>query len=60
MTMDVFVMVRRKKTTLFLDAKESTSVLELKRMVAGITKTPPERQRLYNKDDTVRGDFFIF
>ena len=53
-------MVRRKKTTLFLDAKESTSVLELKRMVAGITKTPPEKQRLYNKDDTVRGDFFIF
>jgi len=46
-TMDVFLMVRRKKTTVFIDAKEDTSVLELKRMVSGITKVLPEDQKLY-------------
>lgn len=40
-------MVRRHKTTIFLDAKESTSVLELKRMIEGILKRTPEEQRLY-------------
>jgi len=52
-TMDVFLMVRRKKTTIFLDAKESTTVLELKKMIEGITKKAPSEQQLYNKEDTV-------
>jgi hypothetical protein len=52
-TMDVFLMIRRKKTTLFLDAKENTSVSELKKMIEGITKQPPNQQRLYSSDDTV-------
>ncbi|XP_077397906.1 elongin-B-like isoform X3 [Festucalex cinctus] len=47
---DVFLMIRRHKTTIFTDAKESTSVYELKRIVEGILKRPPEDQRLY-KDD---------
>ncbi len=51
----MFLMVRRKKMTIFLDAKETTSVMELKRMIAGITKTTPENQRLY-KDDEVMDD----
>ncbi len=50
--MDVFLMIRRKKTTLFLDAKENTMVAELKKMVEGITKVPPSQQRLY-KDNAV-------
>ena len=50
--MDVFLMIRRKKTTLFLDAKDNTTVLELKRMVEGITKKSPTEQKLY-KDETV-------
>ncbi|KFM79434.1 Transcription elongation factor B polypeptide 2, partial [Stegodyphus mimosarum] len=50
--MDVFLMVRRKKTTIFLDAKETTTVQELKKMVEGITKVPPDDQMLY-KDDQV-------
>ena len=50
--MDVFLMVRRKKTTIFLDAKESTTVLELKKMIEGITKKAPSEQQLYNKDDS--------
>ena len=51
--MDVFLMVRRKKSTFFLDAKDNTTVLELKRMIEGITKKSPAEQRLYNKDDVV-------
>jgi len=54
--MDVFLMVRRKKTTIFLDAKETTTVLELKKMIEGITKKAPHDQQLYNKDDTVMED----
>lgn len=48
--MDVFLMIRRKKTTIFTDAKESTTVLEVKRIVEGILKQKIEDQRLY-KDD---------
>jgi transcription elongation factor B subunit 2 len=51
--MDVFLMIRRKKMTIFLDAKENTTVLELKRMIEGITKKTPMEQRLYNKEDTI-------
>merc|ERR1719458_150289 len=44
-SMDVFLMVRRKKTTIFLDAKETTTVLELKKMIEGITKKVPHDQQ---------------
>ena len=57
--MDVFLMVRRKKTTIFLDAKESTTVLELKKMIEGITKKSPSEQQLYNKEDAGAGYFYI-
>ncbi|KAG2464173.1 ELOB protein, partial [Polypterus senegalus] len=52
---DVFLMIRRHKTTIFTDAKESTTVYELKRIVEGILKRPPEEQRLY-KDDQLLDD----
>ncbi|PWA17752.1 hypothetical protein CCH79_00008099, partial [Gambusia affinis] len=52
---DVFLMIRRNKTTIFTDAKESTTVYELKRIVGGILKRPPEDQMLY-KDDVVLSD----
>ncbi|XP_040571401.1 elongin-B [Lepeophtheirus salmonis] len=54
--MDVFLMVRRCETTIFLDAKETTSVLELKKMIEGITKRSPGDQRLFNKDDQIMED----
>ena len=54
--MDVFLMVRRKKTTIFLDAKESSTVLDLKKMIEGITKKAPADQQLFNKDDTGEND----
>lgn len=40
-------MIRRHKTTIFTDAKESTTVYELKRIVEGILKRAPEDQRLF-------------
>ncbi|KAJ8253519.1 hypothetical protein COCON_G00201310 [Conger conger] len=53
--MDVFLMIRRLKTTIFTDAKESTTVYELKRIVEGILKRAPDEQRLY-KDDQLLED----
>lgn len=49
-------MIRHKKTTMFLDAKETTTVLELKKMIQGITKKSVNDQRLYSKDDTLMDD----
>lgn len=54
--MDVFMMIRRKKTTIFTDAKETTPVIELKRMIEGILKVPPQNQRLFNKENQVMDD----
>ena len=45
--MDVFLMIRRNKTTIFADAKETTTVFEVKKMIEGILKKAPEDQRLY-------------
>lgn len=54
--MDVFLMIRRHKTTtIFMDAKESSTVFELKCIIEGIIKRPPEEQRLY-KDDQLLND----
>nr|XP_032653300.1 elongin-B-like [Chelonoidis abingdonii] len=53
--MDVFLMIRRHKMTIFADAKETTTVQELKKIVEGILKTPPEEQQLY-KDDWLLED----
>nr|XP_045001140.1 elongin-B-like [Jaculus jaculus] len=53
--MDVFLMIWCHKTTIFTDAEESSTVLELKRIVEGILKQPPNEQRLY-KDDPLLDD----
>ncbi|XP_032762196.1 elongin-B-like [Rattus rattus] len=42
----MFLMIQRHKTTIFTDAKESSTVFELKRIVEVIRKPPPEEQRL--------------
>lgn len=44
--MDVFMMIRRQKLTLFLDNKENSTVLELKKMIEGVTKVPANNIRL--------------
>ena len=40
------MVIRRQKLTLFIDAKESSTVLEVKKMIEGITKVPTNNQRL--------------
>lgn len=57
---DVFLMIRRHKTTIFTDAKESTSVYELKRIVEGILKRPPEDQRLYKVNSPRQKTTFFY
>ncbi|KAF0312378.1 Elongin-B [Amphibalanus amphitrite] len=54
-TMDIYMMIRRQKTTIFTDAKENTSVMELKRILEGILKVSPENQKLF-KDETEMED----
>ncbi|TGZ54599.1 Transcription elongation factor B polypeptide 2 [Temnothorax longispinosus] len=53
---DVFLMIRRKKLTIFTDAKDDTTVLELKKMIEGIMKVPPANQQLFNKDNLLMSD----
>lgn len=48
-------MIQRGKTTIFTDAKESNTVYDLKKIIEGITKKPPEDQRLF-KDGEVLED----
>ncbi|XP_065342939.1 elongin-B [Cloeon dipterum] len=54
--MDVFLVIRRKKTTIFTDCKDSATVLELKKIVEGITKVPPADQRLYTTNSAIMED----
>ena len=43
-------MVRRDKQTIFLDATEEVTVLQLKKKLEPIVKRPPDDQRLFNVD----------
>lgn len=54
--MDVFLMIRNKKTTIFTDAKDNTTVKELKQMIEGILKVRPRDQCLFNKDNMQMSD----
>ena len=47
---DVFLMVRRGNQTIFLDATEEVTVLQLKKKLEPIVKRSPEDQQLYNVD----------
>ncbi|KOX67622.1 Transcription elongation factor B polypeptide 2 [Melipona quadrifasciata] len=53
---DVFLMIRRKNMTIFTDAKDNTTVLELKKIIEGILKIPPVNQQLFNKDNVLMSD----
>jgi len=46
--------------TIFLDAKENTSVLEIKKMIEGITQKPTSEQRLFNKENLVSLGYILF
>ncbi len=49
-------MIRRKKTTIFTDAKETTTVLEVKKMIEGILKKSADDQRLFDKNNEIMDD----
>ena len=51
-------MIRRKKVTIFTDAKETTSLGEVKKIIEGVCKVEPENQKLF-KDDQVRNSFLF-
>ncbi|XP_012055570.1 PREDICTED: transcription elongation factor B polypeptide 2-like [Atta cephalotes] len=44
---DVYLVIRRKKMTLYLDMPESTQVIKLKKMIEAIFKVQPQDQRLF-------------
>lgn len=50
--MAVFLLVRRKKTSVFISAQESDQVLEVKKMIEGILKKPPSQQELFFLKET--------
>jgi len=44
--MDVYIIVKRKRTSFFTDLRETCTILELKKMVEGVLKFKPEDQQL--------------
>ena len=53
-------MVRRKNTTVFLDVKETTQVLELKKMIKGILKRNVEEMMLYKDNQVIEPATFFY
>ncbi|CAI6366703.1 unnamed protein product [Macrosiphum euphorbiae] len=49
--MDAFMMIQRKKLTIFTDAKDNILVNELKKIIGCIIKVAPANQQLYYKDE---------
>lgn len=54
--MEVYLQIRRKNQTIFTDAKDSSSVKELKFIIEGILKVPVNDQRLFNADNQLLSD----
>jgi len=54
--MEVFLTIKRDKTAIFLDFKETATVTDLKKVLEGITKKAPDDIRLlYNKQPLEEG-----
>merc|ERR1719397_228833 len=49
-------MIRRGKVTIFTDAKENTPIIDVKRIIEGIVKIPPENQRLFRDGTPLTDD----
>ncbi|CAL8106916.1 unnamed protein product [Calicophoron daubneyi] len=54
--MEVYMTVRRKKATIHLNARETTTVIEVKKMIEGILKVPPEDQLLLKHQVEMEND----
>ena len=48
---DVFLMVRRKKSTIFLSCKETDTVAVLKKMLSGILRKEAEAMKIFQQCD---------
>ena len=48
---DVFLMVRRKKSTIFLNCKETDTVAVLKKMLSGIVRQEAEGMKVFQQCD---------
>ena len=48
---DVFLMVRRKKSTIFLSCKETDTVAVLKKMLSGIVRQEAEGMKVFQQCD---------
>ena len=48
---DVFLMVRRKKSTIFLSCKETDTVAVLKKMLSGVVRQEAERMKVFQQCD---------
>ncbi|CAP32057.1 Protein CBR-ELB-1 [Caenorhabditis briggsae] len=51
MAQELFFEVRRQKLHMYLDAEEGQTVMDLKRMVAGITSDPVQNMELWKLDE---------
>lgn len=54
--MDVFLIVRRKPTTVFVDVNKNILVHELNRMIVSTTKVGPENQLLYRDEQCMNAN----
>ena len=48
---DVFLMIRRKKSTIFLSCKETDTVAVLKKMLSGIVRQDAEGMKVFQQCD---------
>ncbi|KAK7575674.1 hypothetical protein V9T40_011960 [Parthenolecanium corni] len=53
---DVYLMIQRKKLTIFTDCKDTTEISEVKKIIEGIIKVPPKDQLLFTKDREIMDD----
>ena len=56
LSQDVFLIIRRKNQSIFLDVKEDTTIRELKAMVAGITRQSVEDMQLAFEEKVLSDD----
>ena len=50
------MLVKRQKTSIFIDAKQESTVLDVKKMLEGIVKKTPEDLRLFYRDEVMEDD----
>ena len=50
------MLVKRQKTSIFIDAKQEWTVLNVKKMLEGIVKKTPEELRLLHRDEIMEDD----